>query len=34
MYLKYKEAKLKIPLNAFQNLDVGGDLWNEVLNEA
>lgn len=34
MYLKHKEAQSKIPLNAFQKLDVGGDLWKEIFNES
>lgn len=34
MYQKHKDAKPKIPFNAFQKLDVGGNLWKEVLNES
>ncbi|MGC1390888.1 MAG: hypothetical protein WA816_07605 [Bacteroidales bacterium] len=34
MYLKHKYAKAKVPFNAFQKLDVGGNLWKEVFNES
>jgi len=34
MYNKHKNAKLKIPFNAFQKLDVGGELWQELFNES
>jgi uncharacterized Zn finger protein (UPF0148 family) len=34
MYTKHKNTKTKIPFNAFQKLDVGGDLWQEIFNES
>ena len=34
MYLKHKDCKTKIPFNAFQKLDVGIDLWHNILNES
>jgi hypothetical protein len=33
MYSKHKSSKSKIPFNAFQKLDVGNNLWTEILNE-
>lgn len=33
MYSKHKNSKSKTPFNAFQKLDVGGELWQEILNE-
>jgi len=34
LYSKHKNSKSKIPFNAFQKLDVGGELWQEILNES
>lgn len=34
MYSKHKNSKSKFLFNAFQKLDVGGNLWKEVLNES
>ncbi|MCW8897467.1 MAG: hypothetical protein OQJ96_10435 [Flavobacteriales bacterium] len=34
MYSKHKNAKLKVPFNAFQKLDIGGELWQELFNES
>jgi hypothetical protein len=33
MYFKHKNAKLNIPFNAFQKLDIGGGLWLELFKE-
>lgn len=33
MYSKHTNSKTKIPFNAFQKLDVGGELWKEILDE-
>jgi hypothetical protein len=34
MYSKHKNSKPKVPFNAFQKLDVGGKLWNDILDES
>lgn len=34
MYSKHKDSKSKVPFNAFQKLDVGGNLWAEIFNES
>ncbi len=34
IYAKHKNAKSKIVFNAFQNLDVGGELWQDIFNES
>ena len=34
MYAKHKNAKSKIAFNAFQKLDVGGELWQELFDES
>jgi hypothetical protein len=33
VYRRHKNAKPKTPFNAFQKLDVGADLWMELINE-
>ncbi len=33
MYSKNESSKPKVPFNAFQKLDVGNELWREILNE-
>lgn len=34
MYSKHRDAKSKIPVNAFQNIDTGEDLWKNLFNES
>lgn len=34
MYKKHKNSKSKIPFNAFQKIDVGGELWQALFNES
>lgn len=34
MYSKHKNSRSKIPFNAFQKLDVGGELWQALFNES
>lgn len=34
IYSQHKNAKTKVPFNAFQKLDVGGKLWSELFNES
>lgn len=34
VYRKHPNAKAKVPFNAFQKLDVGGELWSDIFGES